>query len=192
MQTLDPGAQAAALSAVRARCPAIPIGVSTGIWIEPDLERRRALVAAWQTLPDFASVNFNEPQTLELCEDLLARDIGVEAGIGTLADVQLLVSSGLAPACLRVLIEPEDEAPDAALETARRIIAALDAGGVSTPRLLHGAEATTWPMLELALRQGYDVRIGLEDTLHAPDGGLAADNAELVAAARELAQRSGD
>src|SRR5215831_3005562 len=111
MQTLDPGAQAAALSAVRARCPAIPIGVSTGIWIEPDPEQRRSLVAAWRTLPDFASVNFNEPQTLELCEDLLARDIGVEAGIGTLADVHLFVSSGLALSCFRVLIEPEDEAP---------------------------------------------------------------------------------
>src|SRR5262245_29299684 len=50
-QTLDPDAHAAALSAVRARCPAIPTGVSTGIWIEPDPERRRALVATWRTLP---------------------------------------------------------------------------------------------------------------------------------------------
>jgi len=31
-----------------------------------------------------------------------------------------------------------------------------------------------------------DVRIGLEDVVWLPDGGLAADNAELVASARRL------
>ena len=48
-----------------------------------------------------------------------------------------------------------------------------------------------WPLLEIALRRGYDVRIGLEDTLYLPDGHLAADNAQLVAAAHERAAQAG-
>jgi uncharacterized protein (DUF849 family) len=35
----------------------------------------------------------------------------------------------------------------------------------------------------VALRRGYDARIGLEDTLELPDGRLARDNAQMVAVA---------
>jgi uncharacterized protein (DUF849 family) len=35
-------------------------------------------------------------------------------------------------------------------------------------------------MLDEANARGYDVRIGLEDTLVMPDGRVAKDNAELV------------
>ena len=45
---------------------------------------------------------------------------------------------------------------------------------------LHGTEATVWPMMDEAITRGYDVRIGLEDTLVMPDGRIARDNAELV------------
>lgn len=40
-----------ALQAVRAACPGIPISLSTSAGIEPDVERRYALVAAWSHLP---------------------------------------------------------------------------------------------------------------------------------------------
>jgi uncharacterized protein (DUF849 family) len=49
--------------------------------------------------------------------------------------------------------------------------------------LQHGEGATTWPVLEDALRRGLDTRIGLEDTLHLPDGALAEGNPALVRAA---------
>jgi uncharacterized protein (DUF849 family) len=49
--------------------------------------------------------------------------------------------------------------------------------------LLHGTEATTWQMMDEAIARGYDVRIGLEDTLVMPDGRIAKDNVELVAEA---------
>lgn len=45
------------------------------------------------------------------------------------------------------------------------------------------AGPATWPVLAEAVRRGLDARIGLEDTLHLPDGSPAADNAALVAAA---------
>jgi uncharacterized protein (DUF849 family) len=51
------------------------------------------------------------------------------------------------------------------------------------PVLLHGTEATVWPMMDEAISRGYDVRVGLEDTLVLPDGRIANDNAELVAEA---------
>ncbi|MEO7003359.1 MAG: 3-keto-5-aminohexanoate cleavage protein, partial [Ktedonobacterales bacterium] len=107
-QTLAVGDQAAALTAIRARLPTIPIGVSTAEWIEPDVARRLAAIHAWQALPlppDFASVNFSEAGAELVCEALLAVGIGVEAGLAAVDDAQRLLASGLAPRCLRILIE---------------------------------------------------------------------------------------
>lgn len=188
-QSLDAVDIAAALGAIRAACPGVPLGISTGIWIEPDVERRRLRVATWEELPDFAGVNFSEPGALDLCATLVARGIGVEAGLWTAADAQLLIEANLADRCLRLLIEPMDANPEAAFETVRGIEALLDQAAVPTPRLLHGTGATAWPMLELALRRGYDTRIGLEDTLTLPDGRPAQDNAALVAAAWDAVRR---
>lgn len=47
------------------------------------------------------------------------------------------------------------------------------------------------PMVELALRLGGDVRVGLEDNLYASKGVLARGNAELVETAVRLARASG-
>ncbi len=50
----------AAVAAVRASAPGVPIGVTTGEWTEPDPRRRAALVHSWSVLPDHASVNWHE------------------------------------------------------------------------------------------------------------------------------------
>lgn len=192
-QSLDPAAQAAACAAIRGRFPTLPLGVSTAAWIEPDPARRLALVRQWRTLPDYASVNLSETRAAELCRELLSRGIGVEAGLESPDDVERLRAAGIAAACLRVLIEPPEEEADPALATSHRIITALDRYAITTPRLLHGTEAATWPVLDIALRLGYDTRIGLEDTLLLPDGRPAPDNAALVAEAvrRANIQQSG-
>jgi uncharacterized protein (DUF849 family) len=183
---------ATALIAIRERCPGIPVGVSTALWIEPDAGRRLQQIQAWAVLPDFASVNFSEPGTAELCRHLLSCHVGVEAGIWTVEDAHLLLNLGLADRCLRVLIELQEQEVGAALATAEAIVQCLDEGNVHLPRLLHGdADATTWPMLEVALEHGYDTRIGLEDTLTLADGQMAKDNAELVAHAVRKAQQMG-
>lgn len=121
---------------------------------------------------------------------LLSRGIGVEAGISTEEDVATLRASGLTARLLRVLIEPVDEAPDVAVQAAERVIQSLDAAQTEAPRLLHGSEAATWPMLRQALARGYDTRIGFEDTLLLPSGVVAQSNAELVGAAVVLARDS--
>jgi uncharacterized protein (DUF849 family) len=182
-QSLKAADQAAALSAIRARCPGIPVGVSTAFLIEPDEAQRLQRVREWTILPDFASVNFDEPGTADLCHELLERGIGVEAGLSTVADAQLLCALGLADRCLRILIEVGAEQTVEALAVAAAIVRALDEGHAQAPRLLHGYEDTTWPLVELARYYGYDTRIGLEDTLTLPDGSQAAGNAELVAQA---------
>ncbi len=182
-ETLDPGACAAAIREIRAVCPGVPVGLSTGFWIEGDRARRLSCVAAWTVLPDFVSVNFSEPGTVELCEMLISRQIGVEAGVWTAADAEAFVASGLSERCLRVLFEPREEEPEETLATADAIGGVLDRHGVRLPRLLHGEGAAAWPVLDASLLRGYDIRIGFEDTLHLPDGRLAQHNGELVVAA---------
>jgi len=191
-ESLAPEHIAAALHAIHAVCPGVPVGVSTGAWIVPLLAERLALIAAWAEgteLPDFASVNFVEAGALQVCEVLLTGGIGIEAGLSTSVDALWLRDSGIAPRCLRVLIEPDEDDPAAALATAAAIIAVLDAADIHLPRLLHGVDAAAWPLLDAAYNRGYDARIGLEDTLTMPDGTPVPNNAALIAAAHALAAR---
>jgi uncharacterized protein (DUF849 family) len=183
-ESLQPDDVARTVEAVRARCGTVPIGVTTGAWIEPDLDERLALIRDWILLPDFASVNLEEEGVFEVCRALIEKGVGVEAGIGAVDEVGRLARSGLARSCLRILIEPVEPDAGPAIATVRAVDAALEAAGITLPRLTHGFEATTWPVLDLALALGHDTRIGLEDTLHLPDGRVAADNAALVEAAR--------
>ncbi|WP_338247352.1 3-keto-5-aminohexanoate cleavage protein [Dictyobacter halimunensis] len=175
-----------ALVAMRARCPGIPIGVSTGIWIEHDVALRLRRIQEWSVLPDFASVNFAEPGAVELCYALAARGIGIEAGLATVADVRLLHASGLADQCLRTLIEPAESEIEAALANTTAMITALDEARILRPRLLHGADTAAWDVLKMACSLGYDTRIGLEDTLTLSDGQRTQGNAELVTQATAL------
>jgi uncharacterized protein (DUF849 family) len=181
---------AAALLAVRERCPGVPIGVSTSIHIEADPDRRLQLLREWTIQPDFVSVNFSEPGAAELCTHFLSRNIGIEAGLWTVQDVQIFLDLGLADRCLRILIEVQELEVDTALKTAEAIIHYLDDCHVWLPRLLHGDhDAIAWPMLDVALRYGYDTRIGLEDTLTLPSGERAKDNVELVTFAVDRARQ---
>jgi uncharacterized protein (DUF849 family) len=175
---------ARAVNAVRSACRGTPAGISTGAWIEPDPDRRLALVRRWHVLPDYASVNFNEPGAVEIAEELLELGVGVEAGLTGVAAAEALLRSGLEDRCLRVMLEPQEPEPAAALENVAAIERVLGDEESQAPRLLHGVDATAWPLLREAARRGYDARIGLEDTLRLPDGELARDNIVLIRAAR--------
>jgi uncharacterized protein (DUF849 family) len=190
-ETLAPGPCGHAVASIRAACPGLPVGLTTGAWIDPDAARRLALVAQWQVPPDFASVNLGEPGAIGLANLLHERGIGLESGLWNPDDAHLLVRSGLAGRSLRVLLEPQEDEPAAALANADAIERVLRAAGVGARLLLHGMGAATWPLLEAALDRRLDVRIGLEDTLRLPDGSPAPDNAALVAAARHLAEQRG-
>ncbi|MBM3140846.1 MAG: hypothetical protein FJZ92_11740 [Chloroflexi bacterium] len=186
-QTMDPAHVDAAVRAVRAAQPGLPVGVTTGAWIEPDPARRVALASRWRERPDFASVNFSEQGAAELARALLERGVGVEAGLWSADDARTLLASGLQERCVRFLVEPRDREPAAALATGEAILALLEGAGATPPRLLHGGGPAAWAVLREALRRGLQTRIGLEDTLDLPDGARAAGNADLVRAAFAIA-----
>ena len=164
------------VSRVREAC-GVPVGVSTGAWIEPDLERRIEAVSAWRE-PDYASVNVSE-QGFELVMAVLtAAGIGIEAGVWSVADAERLAAADIA--VLRVLVE------DTGLSPVAEMHAALDRGGITAPRLQHGFAESTWVQIEDAARRGLDTRVGLEDTLLLPGGEQASGNEELVRAAAGL------
>jgi uncharacterized protein (DUF849 family) len=193
-ETLDPSAVLAAVDAVRAAVPGTPIGVTTGVWAAGgDPDRRMALVSQWTgtVQPDFASVNWSEPGADELAELLGKLGIAVEAGIWSVADAARLAGGAVGDHVLRILIEPMDDLPGAAVATAAGIEAALDGHGMTAPRLQHGEGPATWAVLRAAIKLGRDVRVGLEDTTVLPDGRLASGNAELIQAAASLVAELG-
>jgi uncharacterized protein (DUF849 family) len=185
-ESLFSGDLAGTLAAIRAACPNIPVGVSTGAWMVPDPDARLALIEGWDVLPDFASVNFHEPGALKVFRVLAEKGIGVEAGVWNGAAAEILRQSGVASECLRILIEPGQE-PGSPKQRLEEIEAVLE--GVRCSRLLHGFESNAWELIALASRRGYDTRIGLEDTLTLPDGKRARDNGDLVTAAAQITAR---
>jgi uncharacterized protein (DUF849 family) len=182
--TLSPDEVGAVVAAVRAVCPGLPLGVTTGAWAEPDPDRRVARVRSWELLPDFASVNWHEEGAEAVATALLERSVGVEAGLWTQPAARAFRASPLAGRCLRVLLEPTESSADAALANAGAMLGIV--AGVALPVLLHGEDGTAWPMLRVAATGGLDARIGLEDVLTGPDGEPVPDNVALVRAARAI------
>jgi uncharacterized protein (DUF849 family) len=184
--TLEPEQIDRAASAVRA-AGAEAAGVTTVADIEPNLQRRLALISKW-TQPAYSSVNLCEEGAIEVMQTLLAAGIGIEAGVWTPGDAETLVTCGLADHVSRVLVEPGEAqgGKDDAIAMVDAIHEILDRANVKAPRLQHGDGELTWILVEDAVRRGLDTRVGLEDTLYLPDGSRARSNAHLVTAARNL------
>lgn len=169
--------------AIRAAHPGVPVGVTTGDWAEPDVERRLAAIESWTELPDHASVNWHEAGADEVAALLLRRGVAVEAGLWDAAGFEVWKRSPVRGACLRVLIELPDEPTDTLRDHAEAMIAHVELEEPDISILLHGEDGSTWPLLDLAVELGLATRIGLEDTLLLPDGSIAPGNAALVRAA---------
>jgi uncharacterized protein (DUF849 family) len=182
-ESLEASDIAAALYAIRLAAPGIPVGVSTRTPIRPGGRARHASIRAWSALPDYVSVNLVEedaPEVIALMSDM---DVRVEAGLWSPADAERFVALPDASACLRVLIEINEQNLADALKALEGVLDILDSSGSTLPRLLHGSDATVWPLYREALRLGLDARIGLEDGLDLPSGARAPGNAALIAAA---------
>jgi uncharacterized protein (DUF849 family) len=180
-QTMKAVACDAAVEAIRAAVPGLPVGLSTSEAIDPDPFSRAAAVKSWRRRPDFVSVNFSELGWAGIVRAALHAGIAVEAGLGTPTDAEELARSPFAHRLVRALVEV-----DAGVEEAQAI-AELVPDGI--PQLWHGYAKRTWEVISAAASAGIDVRIGLEDALVLPDGRTATDNAELVAATVELIGR---
>jgi uncharacterized protein (DUF849 family) len=186
VETLAAEPCAAALDAVRAACPGVPISLSTSAEIESDPRRRLEQVAAWTVLPDLVTANEGEPGIEELCEHLTARGVGIEAGLLSVAEAESFVRRGAAERCVRVLVEPLDAEPEDAVAHAAAIEDVLVAGGVSLEQVHHGDGVASWAVARRALGRGHGIRTGLEDTTVLPDGSPAPDNAALARAAAAM------
>ena len=189
-ESLDPEDVAKALTTVRSAVPGTPVGVSTGAWILQNAQLRHETISRWTVLPDFASVNFKEDGAVPLAQMLLSRGISVEAGLSDVVGTQVFVTIGLAPRCLRILLEPFEQSTEAALKTLGQIETMLDAAGVKLPRVLHGLNQTAWNLIDEAAARGYDTRVGFEDILTLPDGTSASGNGALVAETLRRMRRS--
>lgn len=192
LETLDPLTIFAVCRQVK-EAARVPVGVSTGAWIEPDLEKRLALVRSWYG-PDYASVNCSEDGAVMIMQALIAAGIGVEVGIGSMEDIDVFARSMLifSNGVVRLLIEPDgDSLPDEEAAGARfdELHAQLDRLGAMNPRLQHTDGPLAWFALRDAKRRRWDSRIGFEDTLTGPRNKRVASNAELVAAAVEVFAR---
>jgi len=192
-ETLDPACIGAAVAAVRRAAPGLHVSVSTGEWIDYDDARRVERIRAWALLPpiarpDEASVNLSEQSAPQVIAALAEAGIGVEAGLGSVADADRLLGLGLLAECRRVLVEIDDVEPAAAHAVAAGILALIGApdAGTGPERLLHGFGRSAWPMARRAAALGLTLRLGLEDVAELSDGSPAPDNAAIVAAGMAL------
>lgn len=185
-ETLDGAHCAEVLRAIRARCPGTPISLTTSAAIMRDPAARFKMVDAWSELPDLVTANQGEPEIVALCELLLSRGVGIEAGLLTSDDARAFVRSRLADRCIRVLVEPLDADPTMAVQHAALMEEIVVSAGIALPQVHHGYGIACWAVNRRALERGHGIRTGLEDVTLLPDGRAARDNADLVAAAAAL------
>ena len=185
-ETLDGAACDRVLRAIRALCPETPISLTTSAAIVGDPGERFRVVEAWEDMPDLVTANQGEPGIVGLCELLLSRGVGIEAGLLSIEDAHTFVHSGLAGRCRRVLIEPLDADPDAAVQHAGRMEDIVASAGIALEQVHHGYGIACWAVNRRGLERGHGIRTGIEDVTLLPDGKQARDNADLVAAAALL------
>jgi uncharacterized protein (DUF849 family) len=171
----------AVVAAVRGAVPGLEISCST----QEDIDTGEAVdrveaVRWWRTPPDAVSLNLSEAGSIELGHVLLDCGIGIEAGVFTLADADVLLEAPWAERVRRILVEVIFEHDDARAVSLAR---ALDArvARLGRPRLWHGDARANWAVVDAAIAAGRDVRVGLEDTLFDRDGTPAPSNPEQVA-----------
>ena len=104
----------------------------------------------------------------------------------SIEDARAFARSGLAGRCRRVLIEPLDADPDAAVQQAAKMEDIVVSAGITLEQVHHGYGIACWAVNRRGLDRGHGIRTGLEDITLLPDGTSARDNADLVAAAVRL------
>lgn len=188
-ETLDPVHVNETCRLVRELGFGVEVGLTTGAWIVPDVAERVAMIREWEGV-DCATVNLSEPGFERVMRAMADAGIGIDVGLWAPAELPALIGSGFLPYARRISIELDPGEPyfltGEPWEVAREVNAALDAAGSTCPRLTHGSNDWTWPLVADAFRRGHDTRVGFEDSVHRPDGTVAASNADLVRAAQAI------
>ncbi len=173
---------------------AVEIGLTTGAWIVPDVASRVAMIREWEEV-DCATVNLSEKGFDRVMQVMLDAGIGIDVGLWAPVEMDVLRASGFLPHAQRISIELDPGEPyyltGEPTALAQQLNDALDAAGSTCPRLTHGMNDWTWPLVADAFRRGHDTRVGFEDSVYLPDGTVARSNAELVRAALAIRARMG-
>lgn len=196
VETLEPVAVNATCRRVREVAAEIgaevEIGLTTGAWIVPDLADRIAMIREWEGV-DCATVNLSEQGFEDVMGAMLEVGVGIDVGLWAPVEMDHLLRSGLLPQAQRVSIELDPGEPyflqGDPVQFAQQMNDVLDSAGSTCPRLTHGMNDWTWPLVEDAFRRGHDTRVGFEDSLLLPDGARAENNVQLVEAALVLKRR---
>lgn len=171
---------------VKSISPEIQIGISSGDWIEPDLEKRKSYIKSWENIPDFISVNMIEENALEISELLASRGVKIEAGLNEKKAAEIFIESNIIKHCCRILIEPESEELNSAIQVINEIEKVLEMVDKKVPRLLHGFNSVSWNILREAKSRGYDSRVGMEDTIYLENGEPVKNNLEIIQYANKI------
>lgn len=154
-QTLDAAHCAETMQAVRAVCPGVPISLSTSADVESDPAQRLRLIAAWTDLPDLVTANQGEDGILDVCELLISRGVGIEAGLLSVDDARRFVAAGIAPRCTRAMVEPLDADPADAVADAEAIEYTLLEAGITLEQVHHGDGIASWAVNLRAIPRGH-------------------------------------
>jgi uncharacterized protein (DUF849 family) len=189
-ETLDGDVCAKVLRATRRECPGIPISLTTSAAIVEDPVRRLEIVSSWTELPDLVTVNQGEEGITPLCELLLSRGVGLEAGLLSVEDARKFVAAPPHLRWRRVLVEPLDVDPEEAVRHAGKMEDILFAAGIALEQVHHGYGIACWAVNQRAITRGHGIRTGLEDVVVLQDAQHAEGNAQLVRAAISMIDRS--
>ncbi|QNL50151.1 3-keto-5-aminohexanoate cleavage protein [Olivibacter sp. SDN3] len=126
---------------------------------------------------------------MEIAEILIAKGIGIEAGLSNSADAQKLAGTGLYKHCFRFLIEPQEKTTYEALTNVTSIEKILRKIHTNQSVLLHGTDTTVWDLVSVAFSKKIDTRIGFEDTVYLEPNSLAKSNYDLIGKAIRIRQK---
>lgn len=165
---------------LRTKLKNTPIGISTGEWIEPNLNRRLKQIDSWKNLPDFVSINYDEIGFEKVVKLISEKGIKIEIGLSSLESAENFTKTDLQGDFLRILIEPQEQILELAIETVNKIENKINNYYIKLPILLHGFNNTCWDLFILAIKKNYQTRIGFEDTMMLPNEEKAKSNMELI------------
>ena len=171
---------------LRTKLKNIPIGISTGEWIEPNLDKRLEQISSWKNIPDFVSINYDENGFEKVTELISKIGMKIEIGLSSLESAENFTKSNVKGNFLRVLIEPQEQILELAIDTVNIIENQINNCNIKLPFLLHGFDKTCWELLKLACDRNYETRIGFEDTLTLQNGKKAKSNMELIEQAQRI------
>lgn len=179
----------AALRAIRAVVPDMPIGISVGEWIAPGGAARLQPMRNWTEMPDFVAVDLNDPEANSIVGLMQARGVGIEASIRSRTAAMRFASTRMPRYCMRILLEVTSGNPVTARAEAEAMLATLPPPDKGLPIILHGERGSVWEIVRMAAERQLGARAGLEDGPDLPGGAVAANNAALVAAAARILKK---